>query len=906
MGAFSSKRKVFVASTVYNLAGDEAGRQNYVKSSIAAGVIGSNSKTYLGERLVNDHLNGPGIKQRSVFRWAKNNYPLGVPSASIINNANVDPAIVANQIPHAANENVIVQEAFIEAGDFIYLAEQHILANKPELYNTDWVADVDYDLGVVLIQYEDASTGTIALGDFDYQSDYVGAYYHIVINDYDSPLSEGTLSGIGYTAPDVSTYALDNTIITPESVDLDEVTQVTKTYSDSTPDENSSSTATSTVNYDNKVESYSKTTYQGLNVDENRLEYLNEYKTVHTGYEIQQTVDTTTVTNDEGGGVTSTTTTTVTTDVVVPTYREKDDTQYTFSLESNSGLQLFLYRVGSGNTALDNLRTDDEAFSEFYPFIPFRINNVFVNEEEYDNEYPLLKKAYKKATNAKIEEMIESLETSESIGDIDYAFMVYGVPLNTEDNSSRKYVYNLFKKLIPFQTTTGLQYKDYLDDAERRAIYDADYAEWLAAQINNSSESGNVNTNDPLYGTPPPTYVNPGSITASTLKIASDDPVVSSYDQRILWTTIFEENFNGQYEPDMKTGDVKIIIEDDDRVVVSVSTNINPETGNISQTENIQSIPKFKMIYQTSDNTYTVMNVLGMTHRNYVYGGHYVNITPAQAMDDDEESGFIIPIHHPTVLEMSLVDSTQMSLSNTLLLLNSYQIVKVKFYQRGAFKILVYIVLIVLAVLGAPQLAAAGVGVLGTNAAVGAALGYAGTAALIAGAVANAIAAIIIAEIISRGAVALFGEKIGSIIAAIVNFVVLGGFASFNPTVGLQINWGAMMRIDNLLNLTSVGIGAYANWLNADTLAIQTEFDKVTKEYEAETEKIEELTKELGFGGAYIDPLMLTDLSLNDELYYESSETFINRTTMTGTDLIEMSFSMVYDYPEITLTLPKA
>ena len=900
MGIFSSKKKVFVASTVYNLAGDEADRQNYIKSSIAASVIGNNSKTFLGERLVNDHLNGPGIKQRSMFRWAKNNYSIGLPTASITNNLNVNPVTVASQISHAANENIIVQESFIEAGDFIYLAEQHILANKPELYDTNWIADVDYDNNVVLIQYEDTSVEIIELGDFDYQSDYVIAYYHTVISDYDSPLIEGIFSEVSYILPDISTYNLNDTSITSENINLNEVTEINKRYSDNRPDEDFSSTNVSTINYDNKIENYSKSTYRGFNVDQDRLEYFNEYKTVNTGYEIQKSVNTTTVNEDEGNGITSIATTTITTDIVVPTYREKNDTQFSYSLENSSGLQLFLYRIGSGNTILDGLNTNnEEAFSEFYPFIPFRIDNVFINEDEYKDEYPLLKKAYKKATNSKIEEMIESLETSDSINDIDYAFMVYGVPLNTNDNSSRKYIYNFFKKLISFQMTSGTQYKNYINNARRRTIYDEEYAEWLAAQVRGE------NINNPLYGTPPPTYVEVDNINPSTLKIASDDPIVGSYDQRLLWTTIFEENFNGKYENDMKSGDTKIIIEDDDIVVVSISNNIHPRSGNITRVQNTQNIPKFKIIYQTSSNTYTVMNVIGMTHRNYVYGGQYVNITPGEAMEDDEESGFIIPIHHPTVLEMSLFDSTQMSLSNTLLLLNSYQIVKVKFYQRGFFKVLVYIVLIVLAVLGAPQLAAAGVGVLGTNAAVGAALGYAGTAALIAGAVANAIAAIIIAEIISRGAVAIFGEKIGSIIAAIVNFVVLGGFASFNPSVGLQINWGAMMRIDNLLNLTSVGISAYANWLNADTLAIQTEFDKVTKEYEAETEKIEELTKELGFGGAYIDPLMLTDLSLNDELYYESSETFINRTTMTGTDLIEMSFSMVYDYPEITLTLPK-
>jgi len=905
MGIFSSKRKIFVASTVYNLAGDEADRQNYMKSTVVANVIGNDPKQYIGESVVNSHLNGPGIKQRSVFRWAKNNYPLGLPSASLRNNVAVDPALLAAAIPHTATESVVIQESFLEAGDFIYLAEKHILENHPELYNTNWVADVDYITNTVVIQYEDATTEIIPLGTFDYQSDYIVAYYHTVENDYSTTLIEGSFSPAVQTAPDVSSYNHEGTVTNTVSVSLDETTDVEKTYSDSTPDENSSSTTTSNQNYNNEVRSYEKTTYNGLNPDEDRLEYHNEYKTVNVGYIIEQQVNTSTVTEDEGGGVTSTTTTTVTTDVIVPTYSEKNDENFTYTLQNNSQLQIYLYRLGSGNAALDALgSSDDNAFNEFYPFIPFRINNTFVTEEEYEEELPLITRAYKKATNAKIDDMIESLETSESIGDIDYAFMVYGVPLNTEDNSSKKYIYNFFKKLIPFQTTSGPEYDSILNSADLRAEYDEAYAEWYEAQAP-VGRDGEPDTNNPLYGTPPPVYVPPAQITTSTLKIASIDPVVASYDQRLLWTTIFETNFSGVYEEGMRSGDIKFVNQDNDVIITGVQVNTHPETGEIRRTDITASIPKFKIVYQTTNDSYVEMTILGMTHRNYVYGGRYVNITPTQAFEDDEESGFIIPIHHPTVLEMSLVDSTQMSLSNTLLLLNSYQIVKIKFYQRGFFKVLVYIVLIVLAVLGAPQLAAAGVGILGTNAAVGAALGYAGTAALVAGAVANAIAAIIIAEIISRSAVAIFGEKIGAIIAAVVNFIVLGGFTSFNPTVGLQINWGALMRIDNLLNLTSVGVNAYANWLNADTLAIQTEFDKVTKEYEAENEKIEELTKELGFGGGYIDPLMFTDLTKNDELYIESSDSFLTRTTMTGTDLIDLSFSMIYDYPEITLSLPK-
>ena len=64
----------------------------------------------------------------------------------------------------------------------------------------------------------------------------------------------------------------------------------------------------------------------------------------------------------------------------------------------------------------------------------------------------------------------------------------------------------------------------------------------------------------------------------------------------------------------------------------------------------------------------------------------------------------------------------------------------------------------------------------------------------------------------------------------------------------------------------------------------------------------EKLQKEafdiLGAGGGAIDPLMFTQ-SQSRFLTTESRDAFLQRTLMTGSDLIDLSMSMIEDYVDI-------
>ena len=112
------------------------------------------------------------------------------------------------------------------------------------------------------------------------------------------------------------------------------------------------------------------------------------------------------------------------------------------------------------------------------------------------------------------------------------------------------------------------------------------------------------------------------------------------------------------------------------------------------------------------------------------------------------------------------------------------------------------------------------------------------------------------------------------------------------------------MRADNLIKMTNSVSDVYTKWLNADTQAIYDSLDGLEDEYEKSMDEIENLSEEiLGMTGGEINPMILTDAR---EHFGESSEAFLNRTLLTGSDIAMLTHAMIENFAAITLELPKA
>lgn len=561
---------------------------------------------------------------------------------------------------------------------------------------------------------------------------------------------------------------------------------------------------------------------------------------------------------------------------------------------------LFVYRLGTGNVALDALEMSAESLSEFYPALPLRIDNESLADSPYADIEEDVKKAFKKLTGSDYAELVASIEDNESIDDIDFAFLVQGVSLNAKDTQAKKYIYEFFLALMAAQRFDKNNINAYYS-AETESISSGTFWESIiTTRVENDPYNPGVSA--PL---PSILQIFTAGLPETQVRITSED--MPEFDFRIRWSCITEtqhmgnaSHFDGDTsrEP-LKKGEYWFCGADDLRTTERLPP-VLPDDG-MQWFE--RAYNRVFLFSQYDTYSYSCLELLGMKHENHVYNDKAVTITAKEAIEDEEESGFLLPLHYPTLSKFGLVSLNQLSTSTMHIVFNCYKIVKVRWYQRGIFRIVLVIGAVALAAFTGGTSLGATAGVLGTNAAVGAALGMAaGTlTAAIVGAIANAVAAMIVTQIITTTANKIFGGKLGAIIGTIASFVALTYGNHHALTGNWNVSWGTIMRAENLLSLTNAVTDAYVGWLNADTAEIYERMGRLDEEYQDQLKEIQELSESvLGMTGIQIDPTMLTEAAAHFE---ESSESFLSRTLLTGSDIAELSFNMIESYADITTNL---
>lgn len=773
MGLFSSKKKTYVSSTLYNLAGEEADIPRFLPT-VVVGAILVDKDEGVGSTIRHALMTGSGSNQRRFFRWAQNNYELGLPEATLTasSTAQADKVIpgLAGVLSLGSQETLRVMSAEIAPGDIDYWAEYYALINWPELDEDEYSAEWDVDTQEIIV-----------------------------------------------------TRAGQSEVRMAASSDLLWVSDPA---------------------YPNR-------------------------KLLYVGYRI------------------------VTEDVEDATLTQGTP-------------QFFTYRMGTGNVIFDTLEASEQSLGEFLPVLPIRLNNVSIRDPAYSDDYVSIKKAYKKLTGSSIEDFIDSVEDNSNLDDIDYGFVVHGVPFNTDNNAARRYLFEFFQKLEQDQTRTLTDFNDY----QAAVIENNAAAVKLDRWMQGGSEQNGLH---PLYGTDAPLnrYISLTEPSSNELNFYA--PQLPDFKYRMEWTYIQQTQHVGNaktYDGDRSRGKVKEgdvwIHAGEDRVITSVQTDVDWRELNTYQLA-VRQPKRYTRTYlfrQTGPYRYTKLEIVGLQHQNYVYRGSSVLITAKEALDDTEASGFLVPLHYPTLREMSILAHTQMVPYSAYLVLNSYKVVTIRWYQTGLFKVILIIAAIGLSVITAGGSLVAAGGILGSNLAIGTALGITTAyAAAVVGAVANAIASMVITSLIQVASVELFGDKAGAIIGTIVSFVAMTYAQSYGATGSFDVDWGSMMNADNFIKVTNSVSAAYQQWLSADTLDIQEKMAEATEGYEDEMKRIQNLSEEiLGMTGAFINPMMLTDAT---EYFRESSSTFFDRTLLTGSDIAELTHSLIDNFAETSLELPK-
>lgn len=323
MGIFSSKKKTYVSSVAYNLAGDEEGRTDFLKYTMLNATL---QKRPLGQAIIRGYITGQGIKLRHAYITAQRTFSDGLPYSTrgFINNPDLE---VLRQVLRSENpgSTVGLLTTVIGSADFTYWVEA-------------WLAkEHGYDHISRTFSRAPAGVEPTALVTYDMQHN---GMVNIILTNSDggTRILQYRLSGVSF----LDTY----------------VHCVFKTDTDFTNEDGTTRTVTSAPKY-------------------------------------------------------------------------------------------FFYKIGSGTyPTLDASYGTANLGSPYFPCVPIRVNNVdFTAIARRNTQLYKTSEKYLKKVDVDFQKIADSVNDNKDIKEIDYAFIVFGVGLNSKSPSSKQYIWDFVKYL---------------------------------------------------------------------------------------------------------------------------------------------------------------------------------------------------------------------------------------------------------------------------------------------------------------------------------------------------------------------------------------------------------------------------------------------------------------------------
>lgn len=804
MGLFSGKKKIYVSSVTYNLAGDEADAINYLQFTVNQAIMNNND---IADSLRGSYMHGQGVKSKLAYRYARDYYPLGLPYsqlqiASIDDSAPIKAVLTALN-PSAADVSVLSAQA--GSAQYEWWAKQY-LSNNYSFSENDGLMYAPPS-GV----QQDASISY----DITQDNEII-----ITFTNSDNSTHEVSFTPSGYD-PDKNYLCAVYVLFEGVSTDTSSETR------DTEPDDEEGTTSSS-ISYWQDGEYYTATTTKVTTID-----VPNQKTTIVT----------------------------------------------TIAIGKTSFNKYYLYQFGTNTQpTLESLFSVEDLSSPYYPTIPMRVDGTDMADSAHQSTE--LYKTSKKLLNKmgiKMDKIADTINDNESIDDIDYAFIVFSVNLNTTLRANQQYIYYFIKYLIQIQTSSE---SDWLDWVAKYELWDT-----------TDPDAANRRT----YISPPPVNV---------LKFYTPSAPSSNYQMSLQWQFAKSTMHTGQFQTGTKKGDVSITVSTDNTYQITTTTDINQ-----SEAYTVDgSVLTIK--FQVTEDSWDEVVIIGFFHKNYVYKGKSVDNTIHSAFGTDKDTGFLLPLNYDIIEDMGLVDFTQMSFNCNHIVFNCYQVVKQKWYQTSLFKVVIVVVAVVVTAISlgsATGPAAAAVG------AVAAATGTSLIVAAIILATGSVVIGMLIGRILDEVAVSLFGEKYGHIIGAIATIIVMYygapaalssiGSTSANAatttasTASSNTSW---LTADNIVQATAVVGKVGQAYLQGEFADIQAQMQSLQEGYTQEMDRINDLIADLTRQTSNID----TGWFRNGNIPNESMDTFLTRTLLTGSEVVELTHGLISNYAEIGLSLP--
>ena len=302
-----------------------------------------------------------------------------------------------------------------------------------------------------------------------------------------------------------------------------------------------------------------------------------------------------------------------------------------------------------------------------------------------------------------------------------------------------------------------------------------------------------------------------------------------------------------------------------------------------------------RLHWQVSSTEWKTMSIEGAISSLPGLPGDGAKVSLWSVVNSTEDVGFIFPLHEPTLKQMSRLKAIEICQEVMNLIVGSYTLINTSSLLGG----ILFFIAATLLVAFPPS--AAGVGLLGTNAAVGTAVGFAGSAAVLAGFVVNAVAAIIVMKIITKTSVLVFGDKLGSLIGAVVGFATVTVGTGLMNGQNMSSIWNSLGSATNIMALTNAVGSGMSGYISAAINDIQAELADLEESYDTKSKELQQAYADnLGYANSIFDPMGLTNSPLGYSL--ESPTQFINRTLLTGSDIADISLGMITNFADLTLS----
>ena len=242
---------------------------------------------------------------------------------------------------------------------------------------------------------------------------------------------------------------------------------------------------------------------------------------------------------------------------------------------------------------------------------------------------------------------------------------------------------------------------------------------------------------------------------------------------------------------------------------------------------------------------------------------------------------------------MPLTNRTQLAQECIYMVFNCYVKTKKKWYQSSAFKWILAIILIVITVFSLGTAAPATSAVWGAMAVAGALGVTAAIGVLLIGMALSAIYAYMASYLLGKwqaGFVSVFGKKWAGVVMAIITIVVSA------YTGGPQTSQTWLQTAVKLIDVASQLFTAYAK---GSMMVAQEQYNAFMDKVEEDKKLLDKLSNEF-FGE---NDLVSIDylLQLQKTLREDSPTTFLSRTLMTGSDIVDITLGQISEMASMNL-----